>query len=88
MRAQLTMAHIRISAALRSVQDAERSLALAGQIDGCGCTARRGCLTRRSAIMNDELSDPMQQLTGQVRSMFYLLDEPTTTLTIQTRWAD
>lgn len=30
MRAQLTMAHIRISAALRSVQDAQRSLQLAG----------------------------------------------------------
>src|SRR5207249_1678641 len=29
-RAQLTMAHIRISTALRSIQDAERSLRLAG----------------------------------------------------------
>jgi hypothetical protein len=29
MRAQLTLAHIRISAALRSIQDAERSLSLA-----------------------------------------------------------
>ena len=29
-RAQLTMAHIRISTALRSIQDAERSLGLAG----------------------------------------------------------
>jgi len=27
--------------------------------------------------------DMIQQLTGQVRSMFYLVDEPTTTLTIQ-----
>ncbi len=34
--------------------------------------------------MNDERPDTMQQLTGQVRSMFYLLDEPTMTLTIQT----
>ena len=32
LRAQLTMAHIRISTALRSMQDAERSLALAGQM--------------------------------------------------------
>ena len=32
LRAQLTMAHIRISAALRSLQDAERSLGLAGQM--------------------------------------------------------
>ena len=32
LRAQLTMAHIRISAALRSLQDAERSLVLAGQM--------------------------------------------------------
>src|SRR5262245_10332886 len=30
LRAQLTMAHIRISTALRSIQDAERSLRLAG----------------------------------------------------------
>ena len=30
MRAQITMAHIRISTALRSIQDAERSLRLAG----------------------------------------------------------
>ena len=30
MRAQITMAHIRISTALRSIQDAERSLGLAG----------------------------------------------------------
>ena len=31
-RAQLTLAHIQISAALRSLQDAERSLGLAGQM--------------------------------------------------------
>lgn len=33
IRAQLTLAHIRISAALRSIQDAERSLSLARCID-------------------------------------------------------
>jgi hypothetical protein len=33
--------------------------------------------------MNDEHPNPMQQITGQVRSMFYLVDEPTTMLTIQ-----
>jgi hypothetical protein len=33
--------------------------------------------------MNDEHPDPMQQITGQVRSLFYLMDEPTTILTIQ-----
>ena len=33
--------------------------------------------------MNDELSHTEQQLIGQVRSMFYLVDEPTTMLTIQ-----
>jgi septal ring factor EnvC (AmiA/AmiB activator) len=32
LHAQLTMAHIRVSTALRSIQDAERSLALAGQM--------------------------------------------------------
>ena len=32
LRAQRTMAHIRIAAALRSLQDAERSLGLAGQM--------------------------------------------------------
>jgi len=32
LRAQLTMAHIRISAALRNMQDAERSLGLAGEM--------------------------------------------------------
>jgi hypothetical protein len=32
LRAQLIMAHIRISTALRSIQDAERSLGLAGQM--------------------------------------------------------
>jgi hypothetical protein len=31
LRAQLTIAHIRIAAALRSIEDAERSLALAEQ---------------------------------------------------------
>lgn len=34
--------------------------------------------------MNNQHPDPIQQLIGQVRSMFYLVDEPTTTLTIQT----
>jgi hypothetical protein len=33
--------------------------------------------------MNDEHPDPIQQITGQVRSLFYLVDEPATTLTIQ-----
>ena len=33
--------------------------------------------------MNEQLPDPMQQITGQVRSMCYLVDEPTTILTIQ-----
>ena len=33
--------------------------------------------------MNDERSHIEQQLIGQVRSMFYLVDEPTTILTIQ-----
>ena len=33
--------------------------------------------------MNEQHPDPMQQITGQVLSMFYLVDEPTTTLTIQ-----
>ena len=33
--------------------------------------------------MNEQLPDPMQQITGQVRSLFYLVDEPATTLTIQ-----
>jgi hypothetical protein len=33
--------------------------------------------------MNEQLPDPVQQITGQVRSMFYLVDEPTTLLTIQ-----
>lgn len=28
-------------------------------------------------------SDMVQQITGQVRSLFYLVDEPTTMLTIQ-----
>jgi hypothetical protein len=33
--------------------------------------------------VKDELSAPVQRCTGQVRSLCYLLDEPTTTLTIQ-----
>ena len=33
--------------------------------------------------MNEQHPDTIQQITGQVRSMFYLVDEPTTTLTIQ-----
>jgi hypothetical protein len=33
--------------------------------------------------MKDERSRTEQQLIGQVRSMFYLMDEPTTILTIQ-----
>jgi hypothetical protein len=33
--------------------------------------------------MNDQHSGTIQQIIGQVRSMFYLVDEPTTTLTIQ-----
>ena len=33
--------------------------------------------------MNEQFPDPMQQITGQVRSMCYLVDEPTTMLTIQ-----
>ena len=33
--------------------------------------------------MKDELSAPVQRCTGQVRSLCYLLDESTTTLTIQ-----
>lgn len=33
--------------------------------------------------MNDERSHTEQQLIGQVRSMVYLVDEPTTILTIQ-----
>jgi hypothetical protein len=33
--------------------------------------------------VNDESSAPVQRCLGQVRSLFYLLDEPTTTLTIQ-----
>ena len=33
--------------------------------------------------MNDQHPDPMQQITGQVRSLFYLVDAPTTILTIQ-----
>jgi hypothetical protein len=33
--------------------------------------------------MNDQHLGTSQQIIGQVRSMFYLVDEPTTTLTIQ-----
>ena len=33
--------------------------------------------------MNDQHPHPMQQITGQVQSLFYLVDEPATTLTIQ-----
>jgi hypothetical protein len=33
--------------------------------------------------MKDQHSGTIQQITGQVRSMFYLVDEPTTMLTIQ-----
>jgi hypothetical protein len=33
--------------------------------------------------MNDKRSTLVQHYTGQVRSLCYLLDEPTTTLTIQ-----
>ncbi len=33
--------------------------------------------------MNDHLPDLIQRITGQVRSMFYLVDEPATFLTIQ-----
>jgi hypothetical protein len=32
--------------------------------------------------MNDAQPHTIHQLTGQVRSMFYLVDEPTTMLTI------
>ncbi len=33
--------------------------------------------------MHDQHPDMVQQITGQVRSLFYLVDEPTTMLTIQ-----
>ncbi len=33
--------------------------------------------------MNDQHPDSMQQITGQVRSLFYLVDESATILTIQ-----
>ena len=33
--------------------------------------------------MNDNLPDSGQSFTGQVRALFYLLDEPAATLTIQ-----
>jgi len=51
--------------------------------DGSDRAARRGCLTPRSAIMNNQHLGTVQQITGQMRSMFYLVDEPTTMLTIQ-----
>jgi len=34
--------------------------------------------------VNDEHPDTMQQLSGQVQAMFYLVDEPAIALTIQT----
>ena len=34
--------------------------------------------------MNEPYADTTQQITGQVRTLFYFVDEPTTTLTIQT----
>ncbi len=33
--------------------------------------------------MSEQDTDAIQQITGQVRSMFYLVDEPATALTIQ-----
>ena len=33
--------------------------------------------------MNEQHVDTMRQITGQVRTLFYFVDEPTTTLTIQ-----
>jgi len=33
--------------------------------------------------MNEQHADTMQQITGQVRTLFYFVDEPITTLTIQ-----
>ena len=33
--------------------------------------------------MNEQLPDPKQQITGQVQSLFYLVDESATILTIQ-----
>ena len=34
--------------------------------------------------MHDDQLIPIQRITGQVRAMFYLVDEPITTLMIQT----
>jgi hypothetical protein len=34
-------------------------------------------------MVNDKLPDSGQRFTGQVRTLFYLLDEPVTTLTMQ-----
>ena len=33
--------------------------------------------------MNEQHADTMEQITGQIRTLFYFVDEPTTTLTIQ-----
>jgi hypothetical protein len=33
--------------------------------------------------VNEQHPNPMQQIIGQVRSLFYLVDEPTTILSIQ-----
>ena len=33
--------------------------------------------------MNEQLPDLEEQMSGQVRSLFYLVDEPTTILTIE-----
>jgi hypothetical protein len=33
--------------------------------------------------MNEQHTDTIQQITGQVHSMFYLVDEPATALTIE-----
>jgi hypothetical protein len=33
--------------------------------------------------MNEQHADTIQQITGQVRALFYFVDEPITTLTIQ-----
>jgi hypothetical protein len=33
--------------------------------------------------MNEQHTDTIEQITGQVRSMFYLVDEPATALTME-----
>jgi len=33
--------------------------------------------------MNEQHADTIQQITGQIRALFYFVDEPITTLTIQ-----